>query len=112
MGAGGQEGATDDGVVSVSVAPDGSIVVGGEIDAFTAAPVETALERAVAERSGDVVVDLAGVTFLDSGGLNVLIRCHKALDPTGRRIVLRHPQPAVRRALEIGGVFTFAVDDG
>ena len=61
---------------------------------------------------GNVVIDLAGVRFMDSAGLNILIRCFKPLDAQGRRLVLRRPQDAVRRTLELGGITTLVDLEG
>lgn len=92
--------------LEVTIGDDGAIVLSGEVDAFSAKPLDDALSAAVTRDSNDVVVDLTAVTFMDSGGLNVLIRHFKPLDAQQRRLVLRHPQPSVERALYISGILT------
>ena len=42
-------------------------------------------------------VDLAGVTFLDCGGLTVLVILSRAAIRAGRRLRITNPQPLVRR---------------
>ncbi|MEY2399550.1 MAG: anti-sigma factor antagonist [Actinomycetota bacterium] len=91
-----------------ATAADGVVVVRGEIDLASAPRFEHALADALEEARGDLVVDLAGVAFMDSAGMNVLVRIFKTLDSEGRTLRLVHPNPSVRRALEIGGVATFA----
>jgi STAS domain len=54
---------------------------------------------------GDVTVDLAGVTFLDSVGLCVLLRARTALAAIGRRLLLAAPARAAR-----GGAPILVVD--
>jgi anti-sigma B factor antagonist len=49
------------------------VSVGGEVDAYTAPTLETALGEVIPTRSVNVVVDLSDVTFLDSTGLGVLV---------------------------------------
>jgi anti-anti-sigma factor len=49
---------------------------------------------------------------MDSAGLNIIIRCYKLLDEQGRRLVLRSPQDAVRRTLELGGITTLVDVEG
>lgn len=49
------------------------VSVRGEIDVSTASSLEDAL-RACLASSGRVIIDLSGVRFMDSTGLNVLIR--------------------------------------
>ena len=48
-----------------------------------------------------VVVDLGGVSFMDSRGLGVLISIFKRVAERGGEIRLARPQPAVKLVLEI-----------
>jgi anti-anti-sigma factor len=89
---------------------DRVVVAKGEIDLHTA-PL---LSKEVAELVGcglePVVIDLAGVTFLDSSGVEVLVRLHDALGRRPEALVLRQPSSTVCRVLEMAGVealFTF-----
>jgi stage II sporulation protein AA (anti-sigma F factor antagonist) len=84
----------------------------GEIDVRTAPGLRRALDEAVAAGSGDLVVDMAAVTFLDSSGLGVLLGRLRRMPP-GRRLVLRRPRPTVRALLDLAGVTRLvAVEDG
>ena len=65
-----------------------------------------AARRAVVEFvEGTVVLDLAGMTFIDSQGIKVLVEANKRaqLDRV-RRVVLRSPQPQARKVLEMTGL--------
>ncbi|MFD0260075.1 STAS domain-containing protein [Kitasatospora indigofera] len=81
------------------------VEVTGELDYDTAPRVRVALEDAlaVAPVPPILVVDLAGVTFCDSSGLNALLQAR--IDAQGQGSVLRlaRPTPAVARLLEITG---------
>lgn len=79
---------------------EGGFTLSGEIDAHTA----PGLAAAIADVSGDVELDLAGVDFVDSSGLRVLIDAHQSLADRGDELRLRQPSDAVRRLLEISGV--------
>lgn len=92
--------------LTVSTDPDGTVVVTGEVDLYSAPTLEQVVKGAMEGGEGNVVIDLASVRFMDSAGLNILIRCFKPLDQQGRRLVLRSPQAAVRRTLELGGITT------
>ena len=81
-------------------ARDGGLTLAGEIDAHTA----PALAAAIDGLDGDVVLDLAGVDFVDSSGLRVLIDAHQSVDQRGDALSLENPSTAVRRLLEISGV--------
>jgi anti-sigma B factor antagonist len=68
--------------LAVEVIDDGldvAIHVTGEVDMATAGLLEAQLERAVEGCAGAVTVNMAGVTFLDSTGLSVLLRARGAL---------------------------------
>ena len=75
--------------------------VSGDVD-MTSAPALTDAIDLVADGVRRVVVDLSAVTFLDSSGLNALVRSKRALD--GKEIGFRVVAPAdgvVRRVLEL-----------
>src|SRR5207244_8467758 len=80
------------------------VVATGEIDMACAPSLWEALSAAIAAGQGDVIVDLSGVTFIDTQGLSVLLRAYKALSPEGRGLCLRSPCPQARTALEVSGV--------
>ena len=86
--------------LAVSPTPTGWHVA-GEIDAHTA----PALADAVADLpAGDVTIDVAGVTFLDSSGLRVLVELAARVRQAGGELVLVSPTAAVRRVVEISGL--------
>ena len=88
------------------------VVAIGEIDIASAPGLWAALSEAIAAGQDDVVVDLSGVTFIDSQGLSVLLRAYKVLSPEGRRLCLRSPRPQTRKVLEISGVASVLSVDG
>jgi anti-anti-sigma factor len=89
------------GVTMVADGEGALVMVEGEIDITTADQLAGELERARAAGSGDVTVDLAGVSFLDSTGIAVLVKAFQALEPAGRRLIVRNPRPAAQKTLEI-----------
>jgi anti-sigma B factor antagonist len=54
--------------------------------------------------SGDVVVDLSRLSFIDSTGLNVLVDAYKRLTTSGHQMTLRAPARRVMAVLEITGL--------
>ena len=46
------------------------------------------------------MLDLAGVEFIDSTGVGILLQLRKKIRATGRRLVLLAPSGAVRHALK------------
>ena len=78
-------------------------LLSGEIDSATA----PALSVALADSSGDVVLDLEGVTFMDSSGLQCVIDATRHLRANDGDLTLRRPGPAIRRLIEITGLGTY-----
>ncbi len=79
-----------------------SFVFTGEIDAHTSALVSDVLLPLPA--AGDVVVELSGVSFVDSSGLRLLLDVHRVLERDGRRLIVLAPSRPVRRLIEIAGL--------
>jgi anti-sigma B factor antagonist len=83
------------------------VVPVGEIDLATRDLLRSALEAS----HGDVVVDLSGVSFLDSEGIAVLIAQRKRLIASGGSLQLCDAQPAMRKVLEIAGLETLIAEE-
>jgi anti-sigma B factor antagonist len=73
------------------------IALKGELDLSTTGKVETELRRAEATAEPLVVLDLAGLTFLDSTGLRMIVAADKRAREAGRRLaIVRGPGPVQR----------------
>lgn len=90
--------------VSVVEVPGGAVVeLAGEIDLANADRVRRALLAGAA--AGELVVDLAGVTYLDSVGVHLLFEVAATARTSGRRLLLALPaESPVRRLLEVSSV--------
>ena len=80
---------------------DGHLVVSGEIDASTCTSFDDWLGR---HHDGNIVIDMAEVTFIDSSGLRVLIAHHQRAADDGRRLEIVEPSHTVQRLFEITGL--------
>ena len=86
---------------------DGRLVVevGGELDCSTAPPLQERLMALIGARDVDaMVLDMAGVRFMDTSGLQTLVEVHRLLQSRGGGLVLRRPAPNVVKLLEITGM--------
>lgn len=90
---------------------DGRIVVGGEVDLSTAPELTSAI-ASVAEGALRVVIDLAGVTFIDSTGLGVLVNERLALEERNGAIVISAMSAVVQKALQVTGLEHVFIVDG
>jgi anti-anti-sigma factor len=81
------------------------VAVAGEIDLATAPTLQDRLITVLHEQTPAVlVVDLAGVTFLDCTGIGALVAARNAAIHAGGQIRISHPQPIVRRLLDLVGL--------
>jgi anti-sigma B factor antagonist len=94
-------------VIEVGDAPLGGasgLSVAGEIDLSTCPVVEAALDAAIVSSVGAFVLDLSAVGFMDSSGVNVLLRARALLGRAERDMVLICPGGPVLHVLEAVGV--------
>jgi anti-anti-sigma factor len=74
----------------------------GELDLTTAPILAEALSALSEEAGTPPSLDVSELTFLDSTGLNLLIRTAQSYPD--RRLQLRSPTPNVRRVLDLAGL--------
>jgi anti-sigma B factor antagonist len=87
------------------------IAVSGEIDVATAPQLRECLHRVIAEGNSTIVLDLLGVTFLDSTALGVLVGALKRCREMGGELHVVIADPRIVKIFEITGltnVFTIA----
>jgi len=89
------------------------VIATGEIDLYTAPRLQSELSAVIASAApaSRVIVDMSGVEFCDSTGMNVLLSCLRQARERGGELELAAPRPAVRKILSVTGldaVFTVA----
>ncbi|MFJ8668809.1 STAS domain-containing protein [Streptomyces sp. NPDC093600] len=80
------------------------LAVGGELDNDTATLLHHHLANQFVHGRRHLVLDLSRLGFMDSSGLNILIRAARDARESGGDLHLVAPTPAVRRILEITGL--------
>lgn len=95
---------------SVSIDDSGTIVVVGDIDMASGPLLNAAI---VAHEVGHrIVLDLGGVSFIDSSGLRSLLAASRRASLGESMVSLRSVGPEVTRLLEITGTASlFSLDD-
>ena len=93
-------------VVESEVRPDAVLVhATGEIDSRTAgelrSQLESALHEAESQASRLLIIDLEGVTYFGSAGLNAILDCHKQGMRTGTSVRLVADNGLVVRPIEV-----------
>ena len=81
---------------------DGQVIVAlrGVLDVADAVSVAAAL-TAVAARQRDIIIDLAGLEFIDSSGVAALVRARRQARYAGGELLLAAPQQQVLRVLTL-----------
>jgi anti-anti-sigma factor len=91
--------------ISTTAEGDRSVIsVGGEIDVHTCSELEDAVRKAYGSGGAKVVLDVAGVGFIDSSGLRSLITLQQEAAGTEGTLQLRSPSRPVLRLLEVTGL--------
>ena len=82
-----------------------SIALSGEIDHHGAQEMTSQLEDAISTRlPAHLVLDMSGVTFMDSSGIAVLLRTLRQMDHLGGSLRVTAIPAQARRVLDAAGV--------
>jgi anti-sigma B factor antagonist len=76
----------------------------GELDLASVAPLERELDQVIDRGARRVIVDLTGVSFIDSVSLGVLVREAQRLRANDGACVLVADDPRILRVFEITGL--------
>ena len=95
------------GTLQVTVRAEGSdlwVEARGEIDISTSAQWEKAISDGLTSRPDRLYVDMHLVSFIDSSGLAVLVRCHSRAGKQDCAMIVRAPTRQVERVLALAGL--------
>jgi anti-anti-sigma factor len=98
--------------ISVERSVPPTLALEGRLDTHTAPELDVVLDRLLAQKGiARMVFDLGKLEYLSSAGIRCFIRARKAIEPTGGKVAIVNPQPAVQKVLDIvkaippGGLF-------
>lgn len=96
------------GKMEISCKKQGGRVVAklsGELDHHSAPQAREALSRAMhKEPAAALVLDMAGVTFMDSSGIGVVLGRLKELQRTGGSLTILNPSAQMKKILKMAGL--------
>jgi anti-sigma B factor antagonist len=85
--------------------PDTAVVaLEGEVDIYTSPQLKEALLAGIEDGATILIVDLAGVTFIDSAALGVLVSGAKRVRPQNGRLDIVCTDENITRLFEITGL--------
>lgn len=80
--------------------------IDGRLDAYWADHLTAALEEALREGADHLRLDMAGVVYMSSVGIRVLLRVYKQVQRLNGSFAVSNPSPAVKGVLELAGLET------
>jgi anti-anti-sigma factor len=80
------------------------VAVSGELDLSNSSALVRQVELAVRSGRNCIVIDLSGVTHIDSTGLAALIESHHMTQARRGRLALVAQSPSIRRTIEVRGL--------
>ena len=92
---------------SVTVSTDGdrtTVALRGELDLSGVDRARQAIDEAQLSGASLLVLDLAELDFVDSTGLEVMLRAARRAHDDGRRLIVQRPSRYVRRLLEMTAI--------
>jgi anti-sigma B factor antagonist len=93
--------------LSLSTTSDADTItvhVAGDVDLSTVGELDRAMLTAVNGDVSSVVIDLAAVTFIDSAGINTLLKSRRLADELDRQFRVANATGVVRDVLDLTGV--------
>ena len=82
-----------------------TVTLSGEVDHHGARTMMNQLEEAIsAHLPGQLILDLSGVTFMDSSGIALLLRTHRRITQLGGTLRVTNIPTQPRKVLDAAGV--------
>jgi anti-anti-sigma factor len=91
-------------VVDAQLQKAPAVAVRGEVDIATVPALELAIDGAIRDSAGAFVLDLCELEFLDSSGLNLILRARAVLARQDRVLLIVCPPGPVRRLFDDTGI--------
>ncbi len=80
------------------------IKISGDIDHHSAKPLREEIDTNLyLYRASTVILDLAGVDFMDSSGLGLILGRYTKINDLGGRLIIANPDDSVAKILALAG---------
>jgi anti-sigma B factor antagonist len=90
--------------VDAATAPVPTVAPKGTLDLATSRGLQSRLAELAGETRQTAILDLSGVSFIDSVGLGVVLKAASRFHRQGKRLLIVAPPGPVHRILDFAGV--------
>ncbi|MDR0396276.1 MAG: anti-sigma factor antagonist [Oscillospiraceae bacterium] len=88
-----------------------TVKLDGELDQDSASRVRQELDDLISDaRIKHLVLDMQGLTFMDSSGIGVVIGRYRTLATRGGGVAVRGESPHVQRIMKLSGLYSILED--
>jgi anti-anti-sigma factor len=95
--------------LEINIQSEGTIAIvsiAGRVDTLSAPDFEKSLSAAVKREETLFVLDLAGLEYISSAGLRVILSAGKTLKQRGGELRLAAPKGSVKKVFQVSGFFS------
>ena len=82
------------------------VTVAGEMNSITSEDFQKEMAPLVGREGLQVEIDMAGLTYISSRGLRVILALAQSIMPTGGRLTVVNTTPPVRMVFDLSGFST------
>ncbi len=80
-------------------------VLSGEIDHHSAKELRSEIDYSLREKQPqELVLDFAGVGFMDSSGIGLVMGRYKLMQELNGKVVVKNPPPHIRKVMRLSGI--------
>lgn len=80
-------------------------LLSGEIDHHTARGTRTEIDSAIdSKQPAKLILDFAGVSFMDSSGIGLVMGRYKIMQSIGGSIHIQNPPSHIKRVMQVAGL--------
>lgn len=80
-------------------------ILSGEIDHHNAKDIREKLDKyIISVQPDELTIDFKNISFMDSSGIGLIMGRSKLLHECGGKLIVRNPQPYIRRVLKLSGI--------
>ncbi|MFO7615697.1 MAG: STAS domain-containing protein [Bacteroidales bacterium] len=94
-----------------TVGQEQQVILAGRLDATWAAHLDEFLTGLVREGSYRIILDMAGIQYLSSAGIRILVNQYKQIKKIGGQLILRNLSEAVAGVLQMVGMLGILTEE-